>query len=582
MHKLARFVLVLALSLPLTGCGGCTDSADDIKRSARVRFPDELESAPDPAAKTAVAPAAGAPASAPSQGPRPAKTAKIEAAGSSPAAAQPQQVKPKEVPVLFAFAPATVMPESDGVTVVVDNAKPAKLPTPREIRTRTLKNLTRIGKAINDYVDRYGQFPPRAIRNDSGDFGLSWRVAILPQLGYESLYIQFRLYESWDSPHNKQLLAQIPPEFQSPDRFDTSTNYLAVASRDSVFLRSEPIAPLAIIDGLQNTIMIVEADDSHAVAWSRPADLVVAHDNPLKGLGSLRGDGFLCLMADGKVLRGPPTMLGIRLLSLITCQGEESIKAESTLLAPTLVPPTVANAAAVDAAGHETAVTEPASDAPPATATSLQDVEKSGPPPVPKLSVPDEIATAKSRELLKDLYGDQVSAATKPEDRVKLVREMLADASEMEANPADYYELLRIVRDIAGTCGDVATALQAIQLLEEKFQIDGLAMRLKSLEELGKFGQKPEVAKALPEMAKDVLILCIDRDDYDAAQKVAEHLLALARAARNGGDVQRASQTVSASVLRGRLITRFRSRSSAWKATPRTPSPMRPSASTCA
>jgi hypothetical protein len=552
MHRVVKSVILLAICLSMTGCGGCTSSEADMRRYSRVRSPDELESAVQPP------PAAGAARSAATpDGAKVAQTkvpgnasAKVDAAGpgsSSSAMTEPQQAKPKEVPVLVAFAPETPPSETSPVTTVVENPKPAKLLTSREARTRTLKNLIRIGKAINDYVAKYGQFPPRAIRGDSGDFGLSWRVAILPQLGHEALYNQFRLYESWDSPHNKQLLDQIPPEFQSPERFDSSTNYLAVAAPDSVFLRAEPIGPRAISDGAANTIMVVEADDTHAVPWSRPADLVVTVSQPRTGLGTLRGDGFLCLLADGKVLRAPPTVSSTALISLFTCQGEESITAEATLTAPTLVPPTIANALAVDAAGGEASASEPGSESltQPSAPQSLQDLETAGPPPIPKLTVPDEIALAKAREQLKDLYGDRLAAAPKPEDRSKLIQSMLSDASTMEDSPADYYELLRIVRDIAGTSGDVTSALQAIELLEKKYQIDGLSMRLKSLDELAKFAQKPEVAKALPDMAKDVLILCIDRDDYDSADRVAEQVLALARSARDGGEVQRASQTIS-------------------------------------
>jgi|GEM_PF-2448742 len=555
MRRLVQVPFLAAVCLSMTGCGGCTDSESDLRRHSRVRSPDELERAIPPLASKGVAPpAAGAAQTAAAQS-NAAKAqgnsaAKIEAAGPGGAAAGAsgaEQAKPKEVPVLVAFAPEKPPPETSPVTIVVENAKPATLLSPREARTRTLKNMTRIGKAIDGYVARYGQFPPRAIRNDSGDFGLSWRVAILPQLGHEALYSQFRLYESWDSPHNKQLLEQIPPEFQSPERFDTSTNYLAVAAPGSVFLQAEPIGPKQVWDGPANTILVVEADDNYAVPWTRPADLVATVSEPRKGLGTLRGDGFLCLLANGKVLRAPPTVDAIALTSLFTYQGEESITAEATLKEPSLVPPTVATAAAVDAAGGEASSTESgsATSQPSQAATSTQEIEKPGLPSVPKLTVPDEIALARARELLKDLYGERVAAATKSDERMKLVRTMLADASTIEENPADYYELLRIVRDIAAGCGELAVALQAIELLESKFQIDGLPMRLKSLDELIKFTQKPEVAKALPDMAKDVLTLCLDRDDYDSAQKVGEQILALARAARDGGEVQRASQTLN-------------------------------------
>ena len=55
---------------------------------------------------------------------------------------------------------------------------------------------------------------------------LSWRVELLPFLGYEELYNHFDQNAAWNSPQNKRLLEYIPPEFQSAERFDDRTNYL--------------------------------------------------------------------------------------------------------------------------------------------------------------------------------------------------------------------------------------------------------------------------------------------------------------------------------------------------------------------
>src|SRR5262249_61834200 len=46
--------------------------------------------------------------------------------------------------------------------------------------------------------------------------GLSWRVALLPYLGEEKLYAQFRLDEPWDSPNNLPLLKRMPKVYELP------------------------------------------------------------------------------------------------------------------------------------------------------------------------------------------------------------------------------------------------------------------------------------------------------------------------------------------------------------------------------
>ena len=78
------------------------------------------------------------------------------------------------------------------------------------------RQLTRLGVALNLFQDAHGHFPAPAIAHADGTPLLSWRVAILPSLGYQSLYNRFRLDEPWDSPHNRALLSQMPAEFACP------------------------------------------------------------------------------------------------------------------------------------------------------------------------------------------------------------------------------------------------------------------------------------------------------------------------------------------------------------------------------
>lgn len=69
-------------------------------------------------------------------------------------------------------------------------------------------NLNRIGVALQNDEDRYGSFPPAYVLNEQGQRWHSWRVLLLPDLGYTDLYDQYRFDEAWNGPHNRQLLAE--------------------------------------------------------------------------------------------------------------------------------------------------------------------------------------------------------------------------------------------------------------------------------------------------------------------------------------------------------------------------------------
>jgi hypothetical protein len=64
---------------------------------------------------------------------------------------------------------------------------------------------------------------------------------------------------------------------------------------------ARPRMPADFPDGTSNTILIVEADDAHAVPWTKPEDLKFDADHPNRGLGGHFCDGFLVGLADGSV-----------------------------------------------------------------------------------------------------------------------------------------------------------------------------------------------------------------------------------------------------------------------------------------
>ncbi len=159
------------------------------------------------------------------------------------------------------------------------------------IQLTTDVKLREISFALENYSSAY-QGIRSSIRDADQNPLLSWRVAILPFLGYNHLYSQFNLDEPWDSAHNIALLDEMPDHFRHDSVPNGETVYLGIDSPGALFDSTRrSISDTAISDGALNTIAIVEADSSEAVEWTRPQDLPWDPTDPLRGLGSLNGDG---------------------------------------------------------------------------------------------------------------------------------------------------------------------------------------------------------------------------------------------------------------------------------------------------
>jgi hypothetical protein len=177
------------------------------------------------------------------------------------------------------------------------------LGSPEEIKASG-SNMGLILRAAAEYEAANEGFPIRTLRTTDGQPGLSWRVAILPYLGEEELYNQFRLNEPWDSAHNRPLADKMPAVYKSPTgRVPAGhTNYLAVAGPDSVLMEDQSRRLTSIVDGTANTALLVEVNNDRAVPWTRPDDFAWTPEKPSDGLGGLYPKGaFLVGYASGDV-----------------------------------------------------------------------------------------------------------------------------------------------------------------------------------------------------------------------------------------------------------------------------------------
>ena len=80
------------------------------------------------------------------------------------------------------------------------------------------QNSPRSSTGFEQYRAIYGRFPVddvASLFDANGNPYLSWRVYILPFIGYTSLFQQFDLTAPWNSPQNLPLLNQMPDVFRS-------------------------------------------------------------------------------------------------------------------------------------------------------------------------------------------------------------------------------------------------------------------------------------------------------------------------------------------------------------------------------
>jgi hypothetical protein len=222
---------------------------------------------------------------------------------------------------VFAEAPAAPLLTAAADLFAYDRSTTARM--------QSQNNLKQIALAMLNYESAYGEFPPAAICSKQGKPLLSWRVAILPYIGQDNLYQQFRLNEPWDSPYNKRLAEVAVKLYLLPGAKDAmpgpgqpvTTHYRVFVGGGAAFelRKASRIADFA--DGLSNTLMAVEA--AEAVPWTKPDELTYDPKKPLPKTADLFDGGFNAVFCDGSVRFIRKTVKEPTLRAMITRAGGE-------------------------------------------------------------------------------------------------------------------------------------------------------------------------------------------------------------------------------------------------------------------
>lgn len=142
-------------------------------------------------------------------------------------------------------------------------------------RSQCTSNLQEIGLAMYRYHEKHGSFPPAFLTDADGKPMHSWRVLILPFLGEEQLYSEYRFDEPWNSEHNRALAARMPAVYYCPsdqNGMSLQTSYVMLVEPGTISDGSKSHSVADIRDGLANTILLAEAVDAN-IAWMEPRDL---------------------------------------------------------------------------------------------------------------------------------------------------------------------------------------------------------------------------------------------------------------------------------------------------------------------
>jgi Protein of unknown function (DUF1559) len=347
----------------------------------------------------------------------------------------------------------------------IEERVPATPLTETQRRRMALENITKLANVLVKYSAKNRQYPRSYSFNQSKIPTLSWRVEILPYLGYEDLYKKFDFSVPWNVEPNLSLLKYIPPEFVSPERFDTKTNYLLPAHKSYMFGENRNPMLSTVEDGIENTIMLVEVNDSAAIEWTQPTDFVPVDRLHLsKELGGLRGDGTFAAWANGWVTLLAGGLKDVELSNAFTHQSGDGQLAGLVHRAITIEQ--------VSEASLAKAESEPTESTAAQTAPVMNTPPRQPEAEIVREVVPIAAVIADAQEKLRNLYAEQIQDAQEDKDKTKLAKVLLKEALVMDGDPAGAYALQTAALRLAADAADATTLIDGIDQRVGRFEVD--------------------------------------------------------------------------------------------------------------
>ena len=506
LHRVIIAFLICFMPLCFVGCGGRPSTNDLIARAAMRKRnsgdePRETAKKPEPSEKKTQQPQSPSPETATNTSP---------AAGAKP---DPAEVK----------TPTEVLKTLDELKVKpISERKPDEEIAEDSRRQNAVDNLLKIAEALEKYHETNGQYPNRFHKTASGVGTLSWRVELLPYLGYEALHKKFDFSRPWNFEPNKSLLQYIPDVYVSPERYDTKTNYLLPAYRTFIFgneVGGRRKHDVDKEDGSANTILLVEVNDELAVPWTKPDDYAPKNLKTIsKDIGELRGDGAFAVWANGWPVLLANSLSTTQLINAFTFDaGDGQLAGEVHRDIPV---------ADMDDAEMATAEVV-ASVATETKSQSTNDYPKPVADDVVREPLPIAAEIAKAQKRLRQIFITKIAEAKEDDEKSKLSQEMLDDASSMNADPAGAYVLQTAAMKLATDAGEFNDVLQAVDQRVGRFEVNSYEENVTALLKFAEGNTKRDPddmdGESFLKRAVPVVFAAIQDDDYVRASGICRH-----------------------------------------------------------
>ncbi len=176
-------------------------------------------------------------------------------------------------------------------------------------RVSLARQLQDIGTAAQDFEMTQGEIVHNLYDQDNTKPLLSWRVQLLPYLGYDKLINTADMNKPWDDFGNSELKLASVGHYNIPGELPSNKTFLQAFSGPGaaldpksprtgrLFGATAPLSSVTMTDGTSFTIFVVESGSQ--VLYSQPVDLDFPN-GPRPELGwTPRTDRFTALYFDG-------------------------------------------------------------------------------------------------------------------------------------------------------------------------------------------------------------------------------------------------------------------------------------------
>ncbi|MCE9554521.1 MAG: C-type lectin domain-containing protein [Planctomycetes bacterium] len=134
-----------------------------------------------------------------------------------------------------------------------------------------------------------------------------------------------------------------------------------------------------------------------------------------------------------------------------------------------------------------------------------------------KLPIPEQEERAKAREVVREVFGAELSRANTPATRLSLSRQLCEEAQKPGQEPAGRFALFVAASDIAP---DAKAAIDVVDAKAEWFKIDVLKEKASTLVTMSTRAKTGLENKIVANAVVDVIASAMEADDYDMAVKL--------------------------------------------------------------